>query len=630
MPPDRWTQPVNMDRPAHDYDANPQWRSKPLTPAHVLVSDVRLESLIADRGPMLEVNEKSPSLLVPDSASQTTAAGVARASDAAANPIEELRFQRLEDDFGWIRHLRLKDIQQTADDPEHFAKCRWIHCSSKYPEYLGGFLFALTENTKLVSESMQLLEIAVQQNQRFSKHGKHFVPFVAPLTSQPPTNGKPSYPMLISTPWLDWSMNGETPPLRFQVDRKEGYHSSRSACHPMRSLLAYYFRLEDTRERDRSQVFTKHKPWTTNREIDLKIRQWYGQYPTALNVDELWLLAIDAEHIVTFSSNQTWKARWPPLQLTSRISDVAFRDMRNMFYRSQRHDTQEYTAMTHIITSLSGAMGMMHRSFWQDLPLCVADRYAGHLGHLQYRLHRAPSTKLVMDLLACQEELNIVIQITQQQLDMILQIRALTEEVDGQPIHPSTLARPAVRPTLNTVLPGDPADKPVPQYRATYRHLTASNFNDPVAKLEDNLQRELADLQDLRDNANTLVSRTIQLVNIRLEDHGKAILVFTVVTIIFLPLNFVSSFFGMNTRDIRDMRSTQSLFWLVAICVTAGVLGASVFLAFQGGNILEQLHLWLDARRERTANAATASQRASAINGRADLSDIDRANIYKL
>jgi Mg2+ and Co2+ transporter CorA len=157
--------------------------------------------------------------------------------------------------------------------------------------------------------------------------------------------------------------------------------------------------------------------------------------------------------------------------------------------------------------------------------------------------------------------------------------------------------------------------------------LTASNFNDPIAKLEDNLQRELADLQDLRDNANTLVSRTIQLVNIRLEDHGKAILVFTVVTIIFLPLNFVTSFFGMNTRDIRDMTATQSLFWLVAICVTVGVLGASIFLAFQGGEILERLHLWLDAKRERTANANTTLPEVPA-NLR--MNPIDRGNIFKL
>lgn len=632
MPPDRRTQHVNMDGPPKDYDANPQWRSKPLTPAHVLVYDIGLESLRAERGPMLEVSEKSPSLLVPDSASQTSPARIARAIEASATPIEEGRFQRLEDDFGWIRHLRLKEKQQTADDPGNFANCRWIHCSSKYPEYLSGFLFALTESTKIVSESMQLLDIAVQQNQRFSKHGKHFVPFVAPLTYQTQSGGGPSYPMLISTPWLDWSINGQTPPLRFQVDRKEGYNSSRSACHPLRSLLAYYFRLEDTRERDRSQVFTKHKPWTTNREIDLKIRQWYGHYPTALNVDELWLLAIDAEHIVTFSSNQTWKARWPPLQLTSRISDVAFRDIMRMFYRSQQHDTQEYTAVTHIITSLYGAMGMMHRSFWQDLPLCVTDRYAGHLGHLQYRLHRSPSTKLVMDLLACQEELNIVIQITQQQLDMILQIRALTGKVESQPQHPAILANSTTRTMSNVAPPGDPTENMIPrQLRATYRHWTASNFNDPLAKLEDNLQRELADLQDLRDNANTLVSRTIQLVNIRLEDHGKAILVFTVVTIIFLPLNFVSSFFGMNTQDIRDMAATQSLFWLVAICVTAGVLGASIFLAFQGGTILEKLQLWLDARKERRlANASTTPQRAPAANGRTTLGEINRANIYKI
>lgn len=139
MPPDWRAQPANVDRPLHDYEANSQWRAKPLTPNHVLVHDIRLESRRAEQGPMLEMEEKSPSLLVPDSASQTTAFGIARASEASVNPIEERRFQRLEDDFGWMRLLRLKDIQKTADDPEHFAKCRWIHCSSKFPEYLGGF-----------------------------------------------------------------------------------------------------------------------------------------------------------------------------------------------------------------------------------------------------------------------------------------------------------------------------------------------------------------------------------------------------------------------------------------------------------------------------------------------------------
>lgn len=124
-----------------------------------------------------------------------------------------------------------------------------------------------------------------------------------------------------------------------------------------------------------------------------------------------------------------------------------------------------------------------------------------------------------------------------------------------------------------------------------------------MAQLAENLKKEFDDLTELRDNSNNLVNRTIQLVNIRLEDHGKAILVFTIgesmrswsgthtlifltVTIIFLPLSFVASFFGMNTYDIRNMKSNQGLFWLVSCCLTLATVGFAVFLAFWGGTMI--------------------------------------------
>lgn len=268
--------------------------------------------------------------------------------------------------------------------------------------------------------------------------------------------------------------------------------------------------------------------------------------------------------------------------------------------------------MTHAITSMAGAVGCLHRNFWPDLPLCLTDRYAGHLGHLQYRLHRQPSTKLVMDLLACQEELNIVIQITQQQLDMISQLQSLISSMDPKddsaPTIPAASRRYAYRTSVSTNPYADASSELFS--RATYRQIGTSTLNDPLAQLIDNLQRELADLQDLRDNANTLINRTIQLVNIRLEDHGKAILVFTVVTIIFLPLNFVSSFFGINTSDIRDMAATQSLFWAVAVSVTTGVVGASILLAFKGGDLVEKVHVWRDRRRERAFTTGTNLRQA--------------------
>lgn len=554
--------------------------------------DVKLERLRADRGPMLECNERFAHTLVPKTAACTPSASLLRIGNATSNPIEKQKLTDLEEDFGWIRYLRSPQFQANDEDA---VKCRWIHCSSKFPEYLKGFLWALSDDVANVADAMRMLDSAMERQTRFSKHGKYFQPFSQVLRSAPITPNDSIYPMLISLPFLDWGLRGSNPPLRFQVDKREGFLSSRSSAHVMRSILQYYYRLEDTQDREDSQVFSRHTPWRTNRELDLKVRQWYGQYPTTLNVDEIWILAIDAEHIVTFSSNQTWKSRWPPFQLTSRIADVSFRGIRNNYFRSD--EKREYNAMTHAIACLSGALGMLHRSFWSDLYLCLADRYAGHLGHLQYRLHRAPSTKLVMDLIACQEELNIVIHITEQQLDAIGDLQIALDAFHAKS---DTKRPPSTRTSVRGVdhpdeqeLPKEPVSR-----RSTYRQLSASVSSDPMAQLIDNLERELVDLRDLRDNTDRLVTRTIQLVNIRLEDHGKAILVFTVVTIIFLPLNFVSSFFGMNFRDIRDMETTQWLFWAVAIAVTVSVVASSVFLAFSGGLLLEKLHMWRDARRD--------------------------------
>lgn len=144
---------------------------------------------------------------------------------------------------------------------------------------------------------------------------------------------------------------------------------------------------------------------------------------------------------------------------------------------------------------------------------------------------------------------------------------------------------------------------------ATYRQVSFSHLFDPAAQLLENLQREYADLVDLRENTNALINRTIQLVNIRLEDHGKAILVFTIVTMIFLPLSFISSFFGMNFSDIRDMDNTSHLFWIVAGSLTVGTVAFSVFLAFYGGAIVEWFVTWREHRQRRMKKRIAGKKR---------------------
>ena len=61
------------------------------------------------------------------------------------------------------------------------------------------------------------------------------------------------------------------------------------------------------------------------------------------------------------------------------------------------------------------------------------------------------------------------------------------------------------------------------------------------------------------------------------DRHEAAILILTAVTVTFLPLSVMSSIFGMNTADIRNMDKGQWVFWVSAIPVSIAVIGLSLF-----------------------------------------------------
>ena len=120
--------------PTPNYEADPQWRSKPLTPAQILVHDIRMERWRINRDPMLEIVERPSSTLIPRYAASIPSDGPVRASEAAKNPIQKQNFMKLEQDFGWMRRLRLSHHQVSEQDSGDSAKCRWIHISSKFQE----------------------------------------------------------------------------------------------------------------------------------------------------------------------------------------------------------------------------------------------------------------------------------------------------------------------------------------------------------------------------------------------------------------------------------------------------------------------------------------------------------------
>jgi len=69
---------------------------------------------------------------------------------------------------------------------------------------------------------------------------------------------------------------------------------------------------------------------------------------------------------------------------------------------------------------------------------------------------------------------------------------------------------------------------------------------------------------------------------VRMEMQNKSILIFTIITVIFLPLSFFTSYFGMNTIDIRGMNRGQGFFWSISAPLSIAVNIITFLIAFRG------------------------------------------------
>jgi len=85
---------------------------------------------------------------------------------------------------------------------------------------------------------------------------------------------------------------------------------------------------------------------------------------------------------------------------------------------------------------------------------------------------------------------------------------------------------------------------------------------------------------DMLDECEALGQFVIHATEIEKDDLNKTILAFTIVTIIFLPLSFVTSFLGMNTTLDGNWQQTQDLFWEIALPLTFALSMFCLLLAF--------------------------------------------------
>jgi Mg2+ and Co2+ transporter CorA len=115
-----------------------------------------------------------------------------------------------------------------------------------------------------------------------------------------------------------------------------------------------------------------------------------------------------------------------------------------------------------------------------------------------------------------------------------------------------------------------------------------------IDRILKSISERIIDCVELRQRASRLAVQNVQLVETQQDDNSKAILVFTVVTITFLPLTFVTGFFGMNLVGISGTTNSVKHFWVIAVPVTFGVVVMCLLIAYSGA-----IKRYFQARKEK-------------------------------
>ncbi|KAF2999674.1 hypothetical protein E8E13_001715 [Curvularia kusanoi] len=177
-----------------------------------------------------------------------------------------------------------------------------------------------------------------------------------------------------------------------------------------------------------------------------------------------------------------------------------------------------------------------------------------YLSTIQFQVNHRPSKRLLRSINLLQEEIAALQEVNSQQTELVLNYMSVLDDRTYK------------------------MDKPLRKAMYPYERML-------LGTCQEYLRMSVQEYRYLLARCGPLSDSTKQSLEINEEDHGKAIMVFTIVTVIFLPLSFVTSFLGMNTTDIRDMGSSSTLFWTIAIPLTVLTMGSVLYIGYNGDDL---------------------------------------------
>ena len=201
---------------------------------------------------------------------------------------------------------------------------------------------------------------------------------------------------------------------------------------------------------------------------------------------------------------------------------------------------------------------------------------------------RGESVKLVKEFVHCMDEISQLYSISEQKIEYLNKLREDCETLEPPAPRKIDVGTHGIHGTYD------------------YRRDMIDRIDGAIKLIKSNhelMPRILGDLKgslDVVSNDLETCSQHIQLNSVHqlfqlrsieqnelaiiAESNNKAILVFTVVTVIFLPLSFFTSYFGMNLEGIVNSNKTERYFWEVCGTVALTVVTFTFIYAWIWGH----------------------------------------------
>ena len=205
------------------------------------------------------------------------------------------------------------------------------------------------------------------------------------------------------------------------------------------------------------------------------------------------------------------------------------------------------------------------------------DVYRQYVSQLSFRCYNRPSRRVFLDIYAFEEELAALGRLLEAQGKLLDDVLYLTS--------PESFRKS-----------DEDREKTFARQKMEAQHQRA------------HIDQQSKEVQILQHKSTALKEQVKQAIEVLEEDHGKAIRVFTIVTLFFLPLSFVSTFLGMNTTDVDGLKWDQSIFWATSLPITAFVLLTAMVYGYKGDEISEWLSTKMRSVRPGTNDAEVQRQ----------------------